>query len=131
MAAEANEGATAEVATSDRCVLEGHILAYDEARNLLVQLFVLFEIFHIGNSRSETRSLFRLSPLANPILLAGTLAAMTVHGVALYTPFFQELLNIQPLRLDEWASLAAMAASKRNRPASMSSSKRLATRRYR
>jgi len=83
----------------------------DEARNLLVQLFVLFEIFHIGNSRSETRSLFRLSPLANPILLAGTLAAMTVHGVALYTPFFQELLDIQPLRLDEWASLAAMAAS--------------------
>jgi magnesium-transporting ATPase (P-type) len=83
----------------------------DEARNLLVQLFVLFEILHIGNSRSETRSLFRLSPFANPILLVGTLAAVTVHGLALYTPFFQELLDVQPLRLEEWVSLVAMAAS--------------------
>jgi magnesium-transporting ATPase (P-type) len=88
---------------------EGRSVA--EARNLLVQLFVLFEIFHIGNSRSETRSLFQMSPLANPILLLGTLAAMSVHAMALYTPFFQELLDVQPLRLEEWGSLVAMAAS--------------------
>ena len=74
-------------------------------------LFVLFEILHIGNSRSETRSLFQMSPLANPILFVGTLAAMSVHGMALYTPFFQELLDVQPLRPEEWASLVAMAAS--------------------
>ncbi len=82
-----------------------------EARNLLVQLFVLFEIFHIGNSRSERISLFRLSPLRNPVLLLGTGAALSIHALALYTPFFQELLGIAPLRPDQWLELAAMAAT--------------------
>ena len=87
---------------------EGRTVA--ESRNLLVQLFVLFEILHIGNSRSETVSLFRLSPLRNKILFLGTLGAATVHLAALYTPFFQDLLGIQPLAADEWLLLLALAA---------------------
>ncbi len=82
-----------------------------EARNLLVQLFVLFEIFHIGNSRSERISLFRLSPLRNPVLLIGTLGALGVHLAAMYTPFFQGLLGIAPLPLATWAELAGLAAT--------------------
>jgi magnesium-transporting ATPase (P-type) len=83
----------------------------EEARNLLVQLFVLFEIFHIGNSRSETRSLFKLSPLSNPLLLLGTLTAMGVHAAALYTPFLQQLLDVALPRPEDWLSLVGMAAS--------------------
>jgi magnesium-transporting ATPase (P-type) len=83
----------------------------DEARNLMVQLFVFFEIFHIGNARSERISLFRLSPLRNPILLAGTLSALGVHVAAMYTPFFQRLLGISPLAPAEWLVLGAMAAT--------------------
>jgi Ca2+-transporting ATPase len=78
---------------------------------MLVQLFVLFEIFHIGNARSETTSLFRLSPLANPLLLAGTGLALTTHLVAIHTPLFQRLLGFQPVSLQEWAVLAALALS--------------------
>jgi len=81
-----------------------------EVRNLLVQLFVLFEIFQIGNSRSERTSLLRRSPLLNPILFLGTLSAVGIHGIALTTPFFQQLLSIAPLRPQEWPVLAAMAA---------------------
>jgi magnesium-transporting ATPase (P-type) len=66
----------------------------DEARNLLVQLFVAFEILHIGNSRSETRSIFRMSPFDNPLLLVGTLSAFAVHVAALHSPFFRSLLDI-------------------------------------
>jgi magnesium-transporting ATPase (P-type) len=88
---------------------DGHTV--EQARNLLVQLFVLFEIFHIGNSRSETRSLFRLSPVSNPLLLVGTLTALSVHVAALYTPAFQVLLSIQPPTLDEWMRMAGFAAS--------------------
>jgi magnesium-transporting ATPase (P-type) len=82
-----------------------------EARSLLVQLFVLFEIFHIGNSRSETRSILRTSPLGNPFLLLGTLGAVTVHGAALYTPALQTLLGIAPPSAGEWLSLAVLAGS--------------------
>jgi magnesium-transporting ATPase (P-type) len=83
----------------------------EQARNLLVQLFVLFEIFHIGNSRSETRSLFRMKPLSNPILLIGTLTALSVHVAALYTPALQSLLDIAPPTRDEWVRLVGFAAS--------------------
>ena len=88
---------------------DGHTL--EQARNLLVQLFVLFEIFHIGNSRSETRSLFRMNPLKNPILLVGTLTALSVHLTALYTPYLRSLLDVAPPTLDEWLRLAGYAAS--------------------
>jgi hypothetical protein len=90
-------------------IAEGRAVA--EARNLLVQLFVLFEILHIGNSRSEVRSLFRMSPLANPMLLLGTLGAVVVHGAALYTPFFQRLLDVSPPSAEEWITLVALAAT--------------------
>lgn len=82
-----------------------------EARNLLVQLFVLFEIFHIGNARSETTSLFRLSPLRNPLLLAGTATALGVHLAAVHTPLLQGVLGVQPISVAQWAELATYAAA--------------------
>lgn len=82
----------------------------EEARNLMVQLFVLFEVFHIGNSRSERISLLRLSPFSNPVLFAGTLGALTIHAAALYTPFFQDLLGVAPLSPGAWGPLILSAS---------------------
>ncbi len=82
-----------------------------EARNLIVNLFVAFEIMHIGNSRSETISLFRLSPFRNPVLLLGTLGALGVHLLALYAPPLQSLLGVAPLSLGDWLTVAALASS--------------------
>jgi magnesium-transporting ATPase (P-type) len=90
-------------------IAEGRSL--DEARGLLVQLFVLFEILHIGNSRSEKTSMFRLNPVSNPILLVGTVAALGVHVLAIYTPFLQSLLGLQALVLDDVLRLALIASS--------------------
>lgn len=86
-------------------------MAVAEARNLLVQLFVLFEIFHIGNARSEAISLFRLSPLRNPLLLFGSVAALSIHLAAVHIPLFQGLLGVEPIALIRWAELAAYAAT--------------------
>jgi magnesium-transporting ATPase (P-type) len=83
----------------------------DEARNLLVQLFVLFEILHIGNSRSETTSIFRMNAFSNPVLFFGTLGALTVHIAALYTPFLQSLLDVAPVALDDFVVLIGLASS--------------------
>ncbi len=66
----------------------------EESRNLLVQLFVIFEILHIGNSRSETISIFRINPFSNPVLFVGTLGALTVHGIAMHVPFLRDPLGI-------------------------------------
>ena len=80
------------------------------ARNMVVQLFVLFEILHIGNSRSETVSLFRLSPFKNPVLLVGTMTALGVHLAATHTPFLQRVLGLMPISAMEWVQLVAFAS---------------------
>ncbi|MDH5711747.1 MAG: HAD-IC family P-type ATPase, partial [Gammaproteobacteria bacterium] len=58
----------------------------EQARNGTLLLMVLFENVHVFNCRSEVRSVFRHSPLRNPILLIGTVIAQLVHIGAMYTP---------------------------------------------
>jgi Ca2+-transporting ATPase len=81
------------------------------ARNMVLLLMVLFENIHVFNSRSELRSAFRHSPLRNPILLFGTLAAQAIHIAAMYTPGLRSVLEIQPVSLEQWFILFSMALS--------------------
>ena len=86
-------------------------LSVDEARNSTLLLMVLFENVHVFNCRSETRSAFRHSLMRNPILLFGTVAAQLIHIGAMYTPWINDVLHIQPVSLEHWGNLLAMALS--------------------
>lgn len=77
--------------------------AVEDARNLLLLVMVLFENFHVGNCRSETRSAFRLSPLRSPVLFFGTLAAFLTHVAGMHLPFLQGLLGTSPVEPWLWA----------------------------
>lgn len=79
------------------------------ARNHLLLLIVLFEIVNIGNARSETTSLFRLSPLQSPILLTGTIGAFLIHLGAMYFPPAQAVLGTAPVGPEQWLVLGAIA----------------------
>jgi magnesium-transporting ATPase (P-type) len=79
------------------------------ARNLVVLLMVLLENFHVFNCRSEYRSAFRVPISRNYFLIAGVVAAQGVHIAALYVPFLQGVLQLQPVSLVEWLSLLALA----------------------
>jgi magnesium-transporting ATPase (P-type) len=81
----------------------------DEARNGTLLLMVLFENVHVFNSRSETRSTFRHSPLRNPLLLFGAAAAQLVHIGAMYAPWISDVLHIQPVSPQYWLELLGMA----------------------
>ena len=81
----------------------------DEARNGTLLLMVLFENVHVFNCRSEVRSVFRHNPLRNPILLIGTAVAQLVHIAAMYTPWIRDVLQIQPVSLQHWLELLALA----------------------
>ncbi len=83
----------------------------DEARNGTLLLMVLFENVQVFNSRSETRSAFRHNPLRNPLLLFGTLIAQLVHIGAMYTPWINEVLGVQPISLEHWSQLLVIALS--------------------
>jgi Ca2+-transporting ATPase len=81
----------------------------DEARNGTLLLLVLFENIHAFNSRSESRSVFSQNPLANPLLLFGIVMAQLVHIGAMYTPWLNDVLGVQPISAHYWGQLLLVA----------------------
>jgi magnesium-transporting ATPase (P-type) len=90
-------------------LVSGHTI--EESRAMVFNLFVVFEIFQLGNSRSETRSMFLISPFSNPLLLIGTLSACTIHLIALNLPVTQQVLGATMPTLEQWAVLIILASS--------------------
>jgi magnesium-transporting ATPase (P-type) len=81
----------------------------DSARNTLLLLLVLFENVQAGNARSEERSLLRLSPLRNPLLLVGVIVAQLLHIASMYTPGLRDVLDVMPVSFDVWIALFGLA----------------------
>jgi magnesium-transporting ATPase (P-type) len=81
------------------------------ARTVALTTMVLFQVFHVGNSRSEHGSAFSKSPLANPFLLVGTMIAVTLHIAALYLPATQFILRVEPLDPGTWVRMIAVAVT--------------------
>lgn len=82
-----------------------------DSRNVLLLMMVLFENFHIGNCRSETKSAFSLSPFRSPFLLAGAIGAFLIHLGAMYLPFMQSILDTSPVSLTTWLIVAALSVT--------------------
>ena len=81
------------------------------AQTVALTTMVLFQMFHVGNSRSERRSVFALSPWSNPFLFVATAAALLVHVAALYLAPTQFLLRVEPLDLGAWARMVVVAST--------------------
>lgn len=87
----------------------GHGWGEKSARNTLLLLMVLFENFHLGNCRSETKSAFALSPLRSPTLLYGAIGAFLIHLAAMHIPLIQEVMETEPVSLATWCVLVPLA----------------------
>jgi len=81
------------------------------AQTVALTTMVLFQAFHVGNCRSERRSVFALSPWSNPFLFVATAAAVLVHVAALYLPPTQFLLRVEPLDAGAWIRMALVAST--------------------
>jgi Ca2+-transporting ATPase len=81
------------------------------AQTVALSTMVVFMAFHVGNARSETTSLFRLSPVSNRFLFVATVLAVAVHVTALYVPATQYVLRVEPIELTAWVRIVAMASS--------------------
>ena len=88
-------------------------LGYNEkhARTLVMLLMVLLQNFHVLNCRSETKSLFRLPIRDNYVLLAGIMLAQLVHIAASYLPLLNNILQLEPIKFNEWILLLPTALS--------------------
>jgi cation-transporting P-type ATPase F len=87
----------------------GATLAYAQVTALTT--LVMFQVFHVGNARSDELSVFQKNPLANPVLFYGTGIAVAVHIGAMYFPGTQFLLGLEPLSLDTWVRVTLVALS--------------------
>ncbi len=81
----------------------------ESARNITLLLMVLFENVHVFNSRSEKHSIFKIEHRRNLLLLISVLFTQIIHIISLYTPFMQNLLQLQPVSFKEWGSLLFIA----------------------
>jgi Ca2+-transporting ATPase len=81
------------------------------AQTVALTTMVLFQVFHVGNCRSEQRSVFAISPWSNRFLFLATAAALLVHIVALYVPPTQVLLRVEPLGAESWVRMAVVAST--------------------
>jgi magnesium-transporting ATPase (P-type) len=82
------------------------------AQTVAVTAMVVFQMFHIGNSRSEFMSVFAKSPFSNLFLFVATAAALAVHVGALHLWPTQFVLRVEPL-VDAytWIRIVVVAAS--------------------
>ena len=78
------------------------------ARGYLLTLLVLMQFFHVLNSRSETRSAFRIPFKNNPVLLIGVAVAFGLHFLATEVPFLQSLLRTSSMEIKYWLIFAAV-----------------------
>lgn len=81
------------------------------AQSVALATLVLFNVFQVGNARSQDRSLFTLSPWSNPFLFWASLGALTLHVCAMYLPPFQHVLGIEPISAEAWIRALFVAAT--------------------
>lgn len=81
------------------------------ARTVAMTTMVLFQNFHIFNSRSLTRYFFQINPLSNRFLFISVVAALILHVVALYWAPLQRILQTEPLALSTWLGMVATAST--------------------
>jgi magnesium-transporting ATPase (P-type) len=83
----------------------------DLARTVAMTQMVVFQFFHVFNSRSLDRSIFRIPPLSNRFLFVSLVAAIGAHLAALHVPFLQLVFRTQPLSAQQWGLIVVVASS--------------------
>jgi magnesium-transporting ATPase (P-type) len=72
---------------------------------------VLFQFFHVFNSRSLDRSIFQLSPFSNRFLFVSIVAALLAQMALLYLEPMQMLFRTVPLSAADWGLLALVGST--------------------
>jgi P-type Ca2+ transporter type 2C len=78
------------------------------ARNVLLLFIVLMKTFHLGATRSETKYALLMAPWKSPLLVACAVLAVLVHLGAMYVPWTQAILQLQPVTPAMFVTLFAV-----------------------
>ena len=81
----------------------------EEARNITLLLMILFGNMHALSSRSEHRSVFRMSFFKNPFLAVAVPTATLIHLATMNLPGMSGVLEISPVSLQVFFSVLGVA----------------------
>ena len=80
-----------------------------EIQTSVLLLLAIFQWVNAWSARSESRSIFSLSPFSNPHLIAATLIIVILQLFAIYAPPFQKILRTTALNLEDWIIFFGLA----------------------
>jgi magnesium-transporting ATPase (P-type) len=80
-------------------------------RSVAMTQMVMFQFFHVFNSRSLRRSVFQVPLTANPFLAVSLVLALGAQLAVLYLPPLQAIFGTAPLSPGHWALVAAVGAT--------------------
>ncbi|QGG95420.1 cation-translocating P-type ATPase [Actinomarinicola tropica] len=83
----------------------------EQAQTVALTTMVVFQALQVGNARWETESVFVRSPISNPFLFVATALALALHVAALHLGPTQFVLGVEPIGLDAWVRIVAVAST--------------------
>jgi magnesium-transporting ATPase (P-type) len=83
----------------------------ENARTVALTTMVFFQFYQALNCRSETRSIFRMSPLSNPFLFFSMIAAFFAQLAVIYVPALQWVFRTVPLTVNEWIEIGLITVT--------------------
>ena len=82
----------------------------EEARTAAVNVFIFIELFYLFNSRSLTRSVFKIGFFSNPLLFAGVGIMIVLQIMYTYVPLVNTLFQSAPIGWEVWIRILLIAA---------------------
>jgi len=83
----------------------------ERARTAALTTMVFFQFYQALNCRSETRSIFSMSPMSNPYLLYAMIGAFFAQLAVLYVPSLQWVFRTVPLTMTEWLEVGTVTVT--------------------
>ncbi|MFA5354845.1 MAG: HAD-IC family P-type ATPase, partial [Thermodesulfovibrionales bacterium] len=83
----------------------------EKARTVAVTTMVFFQFFQAWNSRSEVRSVLRISLMSNPVLFYSMVAAFFAQLAVIYVPALQWVFRMEPITTAEWLRILMVSST--------------------
>jgi Ca2+-transporting ATPase len=83
----------------------------ERARTVALTTMVFFQFYQALNCRSETKSIFSMSPMSYPFLLYAMIAAFFAQLAVLYVPALQWIFRTVPLTMTEWLEIVLVTVT--------------------